>query len=515
MKKNIGLSLLTGILLALALPPFKTGFLAYGALIPFFLLLENKRGGEAFRWGYITGFFTAITTLFWIGWVTAPGLLGVLLVWPLYIGLYAFLHTFLLARLENLAYAIVPFIWVSIEYFQSLTELAFPWNYIGYTQSYYIPFIQYAAYTGVYGVSFWVVLLNVLFFIIWKNFSQRRRTAVAAIIAVVFLFIGPLVHGLSVISPEKESEQKLKVSLIQGNRDPNAKWDGNIYEDNFRIYKELTQKALVEEPDLVIWPETALPFYLRSKPAFITRIHKLIDSSYTTLLTGTMDFVYFKDGSYDHFNSAMLIEPFNPSVQRYNKMKLVPFSERVPYKNYFPFNFLKTALWDLGIGDFGRGEEATIFSAQFRDSYKRRGSGKDAPGNEYKTGVAICYESVFPNHVRKYVNAGANFIIIITNDAWFGKTPAPFQHTQIAVFRAVENRRSIARCANTGVSCFIDRYGRVRKATKIFTEAVATDTLVLNNDLTFYTQYGNLFVIFITVSSSLFMLVALVKRIFS
>lgn len=510
MKKNIGLSLLTGILFALALPPFKTGFLAYWALIPFFLLLEEKHGREAFRWGYITGLFISVPTLFWLGWVTIPGLFGVLLVWPLYIALFALLHTFLVRQLSSAAFALAPFIWVSIEYLQSLTELAFPWNYIGYSQSYYLPLIQYAEYTAVFGVSFWVVLLNVLFYITWKRYSLQRTVSLSAIIAIVALIAGPLFFGLNKMASGAAPGEKIKISLIQGNRDPNAKWDGDVYADNYDVYEKLTKQSLAENPDLVIWPETALPFYLRSKPQYIQSIHSLIDSTATSLLTGTMDFVYFRDGSYDAFNSAMLFEPDNGRIQTYSKRKLVPFSERVPYKKYFPFNFLKKALWDLGIGDFGIGEDFDIFSAKIKSHDQNR---TDAENLDYKTGTAICYESVFPDHVRKYVNAGANFLIIITNDAWFGKTSAPFQHTQIAVFRAIENRRAIARCANTGISCFIDRFGRVRKSTPLFTEAIVTDNLLLNNDVTFYTHYGNLFVIFIAVASALFVLSAFIKKI--
>ena len=509
MKKNIGLSLFTGILFALALPPFKTGFLAYWALIPFFLLLEQKHGREAFRWGYITGLFIAIATLFWIGWVTIPGLLGMLLAWPLYIALFALLHTFLVRQFATVAFALAPFIWVSIEYLQSLTELAFPWNYIGYTQSYYLPLIQYAEYTSVFGVSFWVVLLNVLFYVIWKRYSTQHKPAYSAIVAVAALIVSPLLFGLDKMAAETPASAEIKISLIRGDRDPNAKWDGDIYADNYNVYEKLTKQSLAEKPDLVIWPETAMPFYLRSKPRYIQKIHDLIDSTSTSLLTGTMDFVYFRDGSYDHFNSAMLFEPHDKGIQAYSKRKLVPFSERVPYKNYFPFNYMKKVLWDLGIGDFGIGDDFNIFSAKI-ESHDQE---ETAAGlHEYQTGTAICYESVFPDHVRKYVNAGANFLIIITNDAWFGKTSAPFQHTQIAVFRAIENRRAIARCANTGISCFIDRFGRVRKNTHLFSKAVVTDNLALHDDITFYTQYGNLFVIFIFTASVLFVFAAFIKK---
>ena len=154
MKKNLALSILTGLLFALSLPPFKTGVLAYVALIPFFILLEEKSLKEAFRWGYVTGLFVDIGSLFWIGWVTLPGCIGALLILPFFVALYALLHTFLVQRLSLLAYFFSPFLWSSIEYLQSFGETAFPWNLLGYSQSYYIRLIQYAEYTSVYGVSF-------------------------------------------------------------------------------------------------------------------------------------------------------------------------------------------------------------------------------------------------------------------------------------------------------------------------------------------------------------------------
>lgn len=512
MKKNIILSLLTGITIALALPPCKCGFLAYVALIPFFLLLENKSIGEAFRWGYVSGFCIAAACIFWIGWVTMPGLFGVLLIWPLFIALYALMHAFLLQAHSLFAYVLLPFVWTTIEYLQAHTELAFPWLHLGYTQSYYLPLIQYAEITSIYGVSFWIVLLNVLFLLLWKN-RRNFKTAMAISVVVLLLYLAPLTYGMAVLDDAK-SDKRLKISLIQGNRDPNEKWNGDVQESNYTVYAQLTQGILDEQPDLVIWPETAMPFYLRSERAYLQRIHQLFDSTGTHLLTGAIDYEFLQDGSYEHFNSAMMIEPYYYTMQRYAKMKLVPFSEKVPYKNYFPFNVLKDLLWDLGLGDYALGKEIGILQGRFRSTMHEipRAQINRTP-YDYRTAVAICYESVFPNHVRQYVNMGADFLIIITNDAWFGKTSGPFQHAQMAVFRAIENRREIARCANTGISCFINKYGAVRHSTPLFQQATVTDFVQLYENKTFYTRHGDVFALFATLVSCLCLCAALVKKI--
>ncbi|MBN2410886.1 apolipoprotein N-acyltransferase [candidate division KSB1 bacterium] len=489
MKRKLTLGLSTSLLLAFSFPPFKTGFLAYVALIPFFLLLENKHGFDAFRWGYLTGLFIDIATLFWIGWVTVPGLFGALLILPLYIGLYALLHTFLIRNLGIRAYIILPFLWTCIEYIQSIGETAFPWNYIGYTQSYYLTFIQFAEYTSIYGVSFWVVLLNVLIFLLWRKWSDilSRR---GLFFTLLGLFLIPFLHGQYVLNSQQQSQKKIKIALLQGNIDPFEKWQNDLYEKNFHVYENLSQNAINKEPDLLVWPETATPFYLRYEQVYLERIRNFVDSTKTALLTGSVDFEYLDDGSYLYYNSALGFEPNLYYIQRYAKMILVPFSERVPYKNYFPFNVLKNLLYDmaLGIGDYSKGEDYHIFSFRTKSLYEKKNY-----GFTYKFAVPICYESVFPNHIRKLTQKGVDFLIIITNDAWFGKTSAPFQHTQIAVFRAIENRVAIARCANTGISCFIDAVGHVRKSTPIFKEASIIDDVPLRKNETFYMKFGNIF----------------------
>ena len=234
MKKNFTLALSTALLLAFAFPPFKTGFLAYAALIPFFLLLEDKHGFNAFRWGYLTGLLIDIATLFWIGCVTVAGLFGALLILPLYIGLYAVLHSFLIRHLHTRAYFILPFLWTGIEYLQSLGETAFPWNYIGYTQSYYLSLIQYVEYTSVFGVSFWVVLLNVLLFLLWRNWSEIKIRR-GLVIFILMLLMIPFIHGQFVLNSQDQESKKIKIALLQGNIDPFEKWENDLYEKNFKV----------------------------------------------------------------------------------------------------------------------------------------------------------------------------------------------------------------------------------------------------------------------------------------
>ena len=492
MKKNLVLSILTGILFAFSLPPFKTGFLAYGALIPFFLLLENKRGFELFRWSYVTGLLVFSCTLYWLWNVTIPGLLGTLLVLPLFFALYGFLHSFVIRKYPQIGLLLVPFIWTSIEYLQVFGDTAFPWVYLGYTQSYYLPFIQYAELTGVYGISFWVACLNVLLFYIWNNRDNKQKILYATIVIAV-LFVIPSIYGYLKLS-QKPNGDPLKIALIQGNIDPFEKWDPKLVDINFDSYIEMTMTALAEQPQLVIWPETATSLWLRYERNYRNRIHHLVDSTKIPLLTGAVDYRFNSEGEYDTFNSAFLFEPNNSRVQDYKKMKLVPFSERVPYSHFMPIGFFRDLLSDmaLGVGDYSRGKEyKTLSFLSSKDyqvpSFERKNVAKK------RLSVSICYESVFPDFVRTFVDSGADFMAVITNDAWFGKTSAPYQHAQMAAIRAIENRRYIARCANTGVSCFVDPFGRLSQKTPLFKKEIRIGTIYTNSEKTFYTKHGDVF----------------------
>ncbi len=491
-KRNLAYSLATGFLMAFAYPPFKTGFLGYVALIPFFILLEGKTLRETLRWSYLTGFLISVFTLFWIGHVTQAGLVGALLIIPLYLTAYGFFHTLILRLNRPYLLPGLPFLWISMEYAQSLTELAFPWNYLGYTQSYYVPLIQFAEFTGILGISFWVVSLNLIFWYLLRH-AIRKQHRIGWGAAVVLWFLVPLLFGLNVLRTGKAPQKTVTIALVQGNVDPFEKWEEGGTDKNLSLYEDMTRQAIQQHPDLIVWPETALPFYLRAEPPYLRRVLTLADSTRTPLLTGGLDYKYEDEQDYVYYNTAFLIEPGERYLQSYYKMQLVPMSERVPYRDYFPFKYIKKLLFDmaLGIGDYARGQQWTVFTCKINQPSSH--GQETTPAAQVRFSVPICYESVFPDLVRKFRQAGAQFLVIITNDAWFGRTTAPYQHAQFAVFRAIENRIPIARCANTGVSCFVDAFGRVYNSSKIFQPAVVVDTIKLCDKRTLYSQHGDWF----------------------
>lgn len=468
----------SGLLLALSFPPLKFGFLAYVGLLPLFFLIDtDSRRIASLKNGFLTGLFFNLGTIYWIAWDTEPGLfviipatIAVALILSLFFVVFSLCLSYLRGKTGELAFLVTPFLWTAIEYLRSLGVLAFPWTSLAYSQSYYLPFIQFVSFTSAYGISFWIVTLNVLFYY-WIKKALNRKTFVFIFILLVVLFLGPYLYGRSVMS-KNLPEPEFRIALIQGNIDPRVKWDTQYRRNNLDIYVEKTEALENEQLDLIVWPETAIPVYLAFEEAYRKDIQQLTDSVNVPIITGAPHYKYDHEHNYSFYNSAFLFSPAQKRLQEYAKIHLVPFSERMPFQTIFPF--LKEM--NFGQANFSPGTEYTLFEIQQR-----------------KFAVLICFESIFPQLVREFVRHNADFLVNITNDAWFGKTSSPFQHARIAIFRAIENRIGLARCANTGVSMIIDPYGQVYNETKIFTESSVIGNVYFKKDETFYTKYGDVF----------------------
>jgi len=511
--KDVSLAVATGATLALAFPPLHLGFLAYWGLIPFFFLLRGKNFRSALKWGYITGLIFNFGTLYWIGVITLPGAIAAILYLPIYFSLYAGLHQQLERYLGRHFIYAVPFVWTGVEILKSMGELGFPWTSLAYTQTYYLPLIQYASITGVFGVSFWVVWINVLIFqIIHYHRNLKKSLILTGVVAILILV--PYFYGRWVIPPEDYFEEKVKVALVQGNVDPRKKWSREFLEDNFRLYERLSIEAARDQPDLIIWPETATACYIRSEPEYLRRLYNLVDSLGIPLVTGSPDYEFYGPGQLYTYNALFFLKPGRRWIDRYFKMHLVPFGERVPFEETLGFLTDLLNKLEMGQGDFSPGKKVITFNLSVRSPQMARAS--DSSSSFKARGVTfagiICFESIFSRLVREFVRKGARFLVVVTNDAWFGRTSAPYQHAQIAIFRAIENRIAIARCANTGVSMFIDPYGRILKKTKIFEEAVISASLPLRQEETFFLKYGNVFLYMIGAGNLVVFGLALIRR---
>jgi len=491
MHRDFGLTLLTAFALAFAFPPFQLGFLAYWGVIPFLILLENKNTGDAFRWGYLIGLIFSIATLYWIGWTTFPGMIATIAIHPLYYALFAVLILPVRRLWPNGYLMAVPFVWTAVEYVKSIGDLGFPWLPLAHTQTYYLSLIQYASYTSVYGVSFWVVSLNVLLLALWRFRENKRRVIGLSIILILFL-VTPYLYSLAVIPQTKEPQEQIRVGMVQGNVDPYQKWEKDFVDENFEIFERLSRRAAQDRPDVVIWPETATPTWLLHRPEHLNRVRMLAAGIGAPILTGIPDYVFLNDKDYRTFNAAALIYGDSRPIPTYAKIHLVPFGERVPFEDDIPFFKEWLANLEMGEGNWSPGSEIKLFELS-----TPMANGESAR----QIAAIICFESIFPEEVASFVRQGADLLVVITNDAWFGRPSVPFwlsggiyQHAQITIFRAIENRISIARCANTGMTMTIDPYGRIQKRAPLFAEAVLADSLPVRRETTFFTRHGHVFV---------------------
>lgn len=468
---QIALPALSGLILALSLPPLPLGFLAWVGVAPLLISCHVLSGRAAFVAGIVHGIAFYAPSLYWISWITGPGVLAAILYMSLFRGLVVWASASCIDRYGPSAVWAVPFIWVGFEYFNSLGDLGFPWAILALSQSEYLALIQYADLTGVFGISFWVLLVNLILFLLWRRSDVKTGITLAVVFAI------PLAHGWLVLSKTGPSDRTLTVGIAQPNLEPRAK-EYRPFDYHFQILRRQTAEAVSNGADFVVWPETAVPAYLglAANRHYRDRIQHLVDSLDVAIYTGANHLDEF-EGRRRSFNSSFLLRPGEGDLPRYDKMRLVPFGERTPFPELLPWlrqiqfsgGGFVSANWDAG-------ESFTMF-----------------PVEDTQFGSMICFDSVFPQQAFELVRKGAEFLVVITNDGYFGKTSGPYQHAQLSVFRAIENRRWVVRCANTGVSTFVDAQGRLSMTTGIFHEAVLTSSIGLSDEMTFYARYGNVF----------------------
>jgi apolipoprotein N-acyltransferase len=338
--------------------------------------------------------------------------------------------------------------------------------------------IQFADITGIYGVSFLIVMVNGAFadiFLIKKRTKDMplfplSYTAIGFAILLLFI-ISVVVYG-QIKLHEQRPGNLFRASVIQGNISQDMKWETPYQSSVLEIYKDLSLKAASSSPSFIVWPETAVPFLFHTDK---DRTEELVDfqtQSNAYLLFGSVLLKGKKDKRYLLSNSAVLLDAHGQEAYRYDKIHLVPFGEYVPLQTVLFFINRLVA----GIGDYVPGEQ-----------YIRA----ETPFGEFAT--VICYEIIFPGLVRKFFSNGGDFLVTITNDAWFGKTTGPYQHFSMAVFRAVENRKPVIRAANTGISGYIDSNGKIISRTELFQRGILTEDLKTDRTRSFYSRYGDLF----------------------
>jgi apolipoprotein N-acyltransferase len=497
--KDSFLVIISSLLLVLSFSNFDLGSLVWVGLVPFFLAVSGKRPVHGFTLSTICGIFFFMGIFSWILAIPNYSLIhhAILAIYlGLYFGFLGLIFNFISARC-GLAPALIvaPFIWVSLEYVRAnFSFLALPWGLLGHTQYQHPLVIQIAALVGTYGVSFLIVMVNsAIVSLTYPYFRRLTATSqfsdiiisikpnLPLIIIAALLTVFTLTYGY-VITSRPIIGKRIRISAVQGNIEQAKKWDTKYANDIMRTYTAMTCEAVKERPALIVWPETATPRSLSLDSGLHSELRNLVKKTSVPLLTGSAEYQKFEKTGGEknkYFNSAILFNSENEVVktQRYDKMRLFPFSEYLPFKEIFPWPLIKVPM----IGQYLPGEKYTVFELPV-----------------FRFGVTICWENIFAGLVRQLVRRGAEVIVNITNEARFGKTAAPYQLAAISVFRAVENRVFVIRCANTGVSCIIDPFGRIVNRLKddngqdIFIRGVMNGWIIPLESKTIYTKYGEL-----------------------
>ncbi len=507
-RVRIALAVTTGVLFALAFPPVPTGLTAFVALVPLLFLIERiGSAAGVFRWSYLAFLVGNAGTIWWISgwwgedpWLKAAGVV-VNLIHPLLFTPPLIVYHVIRRRTGFAAAAAAfPFLWTAWEWLLHLPELSFPWLLLANTQTYDVMNIQFISWTGAFGLTFWITGITILIFVPTRQLLRghwqlhsRRMYVIAAVLVLALVL--PKIHSALVMDDPVRASATLRVGIIQPDIDPYDKWGaGETPMQKLRSLVEIYDSLAAYNPDLMLLPETAIPFRIL-QPRYDEEWRWLrahVDSVGVPLLTGFPHTVLYEDPAtapasarrirdsqlrWLDFNSAMLMEPGEVAPQIYHKSRLTPLSERIPYLDALPF--LQDALsWGVGISNWGLGNDTTVFHLR---------------NNEKTIGfwAMICYETLYPSFAAGFAKRGAQAFGVITNDGWFGNSSGPYQLKQYTVLRAVENRRAVARCANNGISCFIDPYGRVRQETALYTRTGIIGIVPLIEEQTFYTRYGD------------------------
>ena len=483
------LALLSGILLAASFPKYGHAAFAWTALAPLFIAIvlevnrtaaQTPRRGRVFLLGWITGFVHFSLTVSWVVEVMSlHGGLPTVVAWLVmfllaaYLALYPALCAVLLARAVRRCGVgglwLAPFLWIATEWLRGWVGGGFPWALLGTSQAGVTPIIQLASVTGVFGVSLLLAFVSAAAAMFALTRIRQHMIGAVAVLGVVVLVaaLGTWrVAGGTLVT----QGPVLKVGLVQGNVAQDQKWDPAFRAIILDRYLELSRRVISVGARLVVWPEASTPFFFEAEPQAAEPIRALARETRTPMIIGTDEYVRDADGDRLH-NAAVAIGDDGLTKGGYRKMQLVPFGEYVP---------LKSLLFFVGplvekVSDFAPGTDPTVLEV-----------------SGIRIGVAICYEVVYPWIPRAFAGSDATLLTTITNDAWFGRSSAPYQHFAQASVRAVEQGKYLVRAANTGISGVVDPYGRTQLTTALFEEAAVTADVRLITTRTIYSYMGDL-----------------------
>ncbi len=489
-RTALSLSSGTVFLLWLALPGC-CGFwpLLAGACVPLFVSVCKGSRRQALLSGLIVGICHFLLQLYWIVFVlgqygglplfvSVPALLLLCLYMAGYLILFVLLARLFVQQFSPVySLCLLPCAWVGLDWLRSFLFSGFPWMDLGYGLAGVPLLLQSVDIWGHYGLTFLIVMLNTFFTLLVLHSGEKKVMGQLAIFTGFFFIVTAFYSGWrwQQIENGLEDAEFMNVAVVQGNVAQGQKWNPARQGATVRGYVEQSRLLMgqMPVPELLVWPETSLPFYPVHHP-LLDSIVQLVSGEQVMLLAGApwYERESLQPQNIEFFNSSLLFDTKGDIVARTSKNHLVPFGEYVPLQRFLPF----IAPLVEAVGDFSSGEI------------------RNPPAcKKARIGVLICFESIFGDISRKWVDAGANLLVNMTNDAWYGRSSAPYQTLAMTRLRAVETRRTIVRSANTGFSGFIDPMGRLQQLSPLFAPWEAVERVQIREDRTFFVRGGYLF----------------------
>jgi apolipoprotein N-acyltransferase len=488
------LCIASGLALALAFPKIDLSLFAWVAFVPLFYAIEGESLWRVFGWGWLAGFSFFVGSMYWIAIplhdfadvrmsIAILPMLLLAAVLGIYSAIAIWAGEYSARRLRIPMVITMPIAWVAVEWVRTYFPIGFPWNLLGYALYQYLTLIQFAEFTGVYGISALIIFFNAVAYVVLFRRGRPRMqalslTSATVLFVVLFGFGSYRLHELKGEPPQRS----LRVAMVQANIAQSIKWNPNFLPQSFKVYEEESLGASKRGVDLIVWPEAAaaFPFQADDKyppdfsdyAAYHDALLQLAKETGTPILFGAPA-IAKRNGRYGQYNRADLVSAQGQLVAHYDKINLVPFGEYVPAREFLGY-FVNRVV--EGFGDMIPGTEQTLFTV------------KNA-----KLGVLICYESVFPNLTRREVKKGADVLVNITNDAWYGESSAPYQALAMATMRSVETKVPMIRTANTGISAIIKPSGQITARTPIFQRDTEIEDVGWRPVRTLYTIVGDLF----------------------
>lgn len=471
--KRYALAIVAGMMWAAAFPKIGVAGLAWIAPGLMLAAAIGAKGGAPFRIGYVAGLTHFLASLYWLLWIPVTGLpIGGWLALSAFLALYPATWVWLCWRMypvrleeERTVSALMDrflapswaqrlwwglgcaALWVSWEMAQARVLSGFPWNFLGASQYQMLPLIEVASVTGVYGVSFMMVWFSAALLgtqaMLLRRPEQRSRWLAELIVPLVVV-AAVAWFGFRQLFHPKPERPTLKMALVQPSIPQKWIWDAAESSRRFEQLLQLSRRALTNHPDVLVWPEAAVPYMVRYDEEVHAAVTNLVRTHHTWIVLGSDDVEVRGRSTGEQetnvFNSAFLVSPEGKFAPGYRKRRLVIFGEYYPLKRWLPFLD--------GLGEFTPGDRVVPFHLAELG---------------VKTAVLICFEDVFPHLVREYVDEDTDFLLNLTNNGWFGESAAQWQHAANAVFRAVENGLPLVRCANNGLTCWVDEQGRMNE----------------------------------------------------